>query len=277
MEKSIKQKKEPKKIVKRGLLVGINYTGTCNELCGCINDSENLEKLLLRNNYFNENELIFMNDKKVGSLYPTKENMWKQINDMIDFANSHINDKVYLIFSYSGHGTYQRDDNGDEEDGYDEALCPIDCDERGFIVDDDIREKFISKLGSNVTLIMFIDACHSGTIIDLRYLYECDIKDNCDVNTVEDNTKCQVVVVSGCRDNQTSADAYVEEFETNINEFQGAMTASFIANYTDGISTHKLITKMRKWLKEHRYNQIPQLSSGQVMATTTPFMLSSFK
>ena len=45
----------------------------------------------------------------------------------------------YLVFSpLTGHGGQQEDLDGDEEDGFDETLIPVDFDKHGHIVDDDI-------------------------------------------------------------------------------------------------------------------------------------------
>lgn len=265
-------------IVKKGLLVGINYTGTGNELNGCINDCENLQQFLLQNKYFSESELTFMNDHKTDICYPSKSNMIQQINELVNFAHAHTDpsEKVYLFFSYSGHGSYLKDTHGDEPDGQDEVLCPIDCDDQGFIVDDDLRTQLIDQLASNVTLVVLIDACHSGTILDLKYNYTCDKKNTYTVQGKRKDTICHVIMISGCKDNQTSADAYIEDNVTKVDEYQGAMTAAFITNYVDEISTKKLINNMRAWLKMKQYSQIPQLSSGQLINVSTPFMLSVF-
>jgi hypothetical protein len=39
----------------------------------------------------------------------------------------------FLFFNFSGHGTQVRDDDGDEADGLDEALCPCDFETAGVI------------------------------------------------------------------------------------------------------------------------------------------------
>jgi hypothetical protein len=44
-----------------------------------------------------------------------------------------------LVFHFSGHGSQQKDYNGDELDGYDETLCPTDFETQGMIVDDEIN------------------------------------------------------------------------------------------------------------------------------------------
>ena len=45
-----------------------------------------------------------------------------------------------LVFTNSSHGTYLADTDGDE-DRFDEAMCPWDCDDR-LIVDDELRALF---------------------------------------------------------------------------------------------------------------------------------------
>src|SRR6202023_577986 len=106
-------------------------------------------------------------------------------------------------------------------------ICPLDFQTSGFIIDDDIRKLFIDKLPSNVVLVMLFDSCLSGTVCDLKYSYKVDNNNTVSAAMKLSQTKCSVIMISGCRDNQTSADAY---------EYQGAMSASFIANYNNNIT-----------------------------------------
>ncbi|XP_075481207.1 uncharacterized protein LOC142521918 [Primulina tabacum] len=75
-----------------------------------------------------------------------------------------------LVFHYSGHGSRQRNYNGDEVDGYDETLCPLDFETQGMIVDDEINTSIVRPLPHGVKLHAIIDACHSGTVLDLPFL-----------------------------------------------------------------------------------------------------------
>jgi len=82
-------------------------------------------------------------------------------------------DIVYLHFS--AHGQPVEDLNGDEEDGWDESIVPIDAYKiykRGVYegqkhLTDDLLNKYVKKLrekiGSNGFLYVVIDACHAGT------------------------------------------------------------------------------------------------------------------
>jgi hypothetical protein len=52
--------------------------------------------------------------------------------------------------------------NGDEEDGQDEAICPVDFASGALYIDDDIAQVF-ERLPDDVNLTCFMDCCHSGT------------------------------------------------------------------------------------------------------------------
>lgn len=82
-------------------------------------------------------------------------------------------DTVYLHFSM--HGQPFEDLNGDEEDGWDEALIPVDAELRyvegmyegdKHLLDDEMETYFNqirSKIGPSGSLFVVLDACHSGT------------------------------------------------------------------------------------------------------------------
>lgn len=78
------------------------------------------------------------------------------------------------MFHYSGHGSQQRNYTGDEVDGYDETLCPTDFESQGMIVDDEINVTIVRPLPHGVKLHAIIDACHSGTVLDLPFLCRMD-------------------------------------------------------------------------------------------------------
>jgi hypothetical protein len=76
----------------------------------------------------------------------------------------------------TGHGTKIRDDdaNGEESDGYDEALCPRDFQSAGMIRDDDLYDLIVKPLADGVHLVSLMDCCHSGSILDLPYTFAAD-------------------------------------------------------------------------------------------------------
>ncbi|MBF0162177.1 MAG: caspase family protein [Magnetococcales bacterium] len=68
-----------------------------------------------------------------------------------------------LVWHYSGHGTQVPDQNGDDADGQDEAMCPVDYHTGHLLLDDDI-DRLLDRLPQGVSLTCFLDCCHSGTI-----------------------------------------------------------------------------------------------------------------
>jgi hypothetical protein len=83
-----------------------------------------------------------------------------------------------VVLHYSGHGQQVSDIDGDEADGLDEALVPYDAptfpkygdgtpyEGNKHIADDELAFFFATirkKIGATGQLVVFIDACHSGT------------------------------------------------------------------------------------------------------------------
>jgi hypothetical protein len=101
-----------------------------------------------------------------------------------------------ILFFYSGHGDHLTDQDGDEADGTDEALCTLGFDgqaeprDQVWTRDDDFANYWTQQVARDVNIIMVADCCHSGSIMDL------------------DKPQWQgfnVVSISGCTDTQTSA------------------------------------------------------------------------
>ena len=72
---------------------------------------------------------------------------------------------------YSGHGGQTEDLDGDEDDGYDEVIYPVDFRQAGHIVDDDMHLIMVQSLPPGVRLTAIFDSCHSGSALDLPYVY----------------------------------------------------------------------------------------------------------
>ena len=256
-------KLKPRLNLKTALLFGLNYMGTRNELFGCINDTINIKDILTKQfNYSSFNILTDKTNKK-----PTRQNIISELTSMLVNAKPGDN----LFFLYSGHGTYTTDLNKDELDGRDELIVPLDAYSiKTCISDDELKKIITEKLKKGVKLFMLFDSCFSGTIMDLKYNYL--VNDNSLVlNTKNSDTSGQVICISGCNDQQTSADAYVSL--SNRNMYSGAMTYSFIKTINElgkNISLTNLIVSMRNILKTEGYTQIPQLSSGTNIDINTP-------
>lgn len=78
------------------------------------------------------------------------------------------------MFYYAGHGSHVPDGNGDEKDGFDEAICPVDYRESGKILDDEVNAILVAPLPHGAILHSIMDTCFSGTLLDLPFLCRID-------------------------------------------------------------------------------------------------------
>lgn len=231
---------------KKALLIGINYLNTQYQLSGCIDDVNRMKDLLTIRGFNSFQILTDLTDIK-----PTKQNILNELKMMI--INSEPND--ILFFYFSGHGSYTYDTNGDENDGKDEMLISIDL--KG-ILDDELKNTLSTYMKRDVTIIGLFDSCHSGTILDLKFNYlDSNNYDKYTENNKVSECNGNVIMISGCIDSQTSAEALIN------NKAQGAMTWSFIEsiNKIPNSSWRELLKSMRQLLKSNKFSQIPQLST----------------
>lgn len=153
----------------RALLIGINYRGTPEQLNGCHSDVEQMKMYLISKRFSSKKEdmRIMIDDKKDYTNQPTYTNI---INGLEWLASGAAKgDSLFLHFS--GHGGSIPDDNGDEEDGMDETLYPIDHAKMGQLSDDILHAKLCSILPAGVQLLSCFDCCHSGTVLDLPHTF----------------------------------------------------------------------------------------------------------
>ena len=152
---------------KVALLVGISaYQDTRSwKTLSSINDLKYIHTALQQQGFSNDN--IYT----VSGESATRVNILKALDDLKDKAGK--GDIVY--FHFSGHGQQIQDDNGDEADGYDEALVPYDAKGKydpvnytgeNHLRDDELDIKLGAirkKIGTSGSLLVVLDACHSGT------------------------------------------------------------------------------------------------------------------
>jgi len=139
-------------MTKKALCIGINnYPGTHMDLQGCVNDAQDWGGVLQARGF----AVTTLLDAQA-----TKAAMVKAMTSLIGAAVSGDN----LVITFSGHGTYQPDKDGDEVDGLDEGLCPYDLQTNGAaLIDDEIRAIFAARK-PGVRLLLISDSCHSGTV-----------------------------------------------------------------------------------------------------------------
>jgi hypothetical protein len=257
---------------KRALLIGVNeYAIPGANLRGCVNDVHNIAAALTDLYGFAESDITMLLDGAA-----TKAAMTQGIADLVDSAKP--GDVLYL--HYSGHGSNVPDTNGDETtDHRDEILCPHDLDWNDPLTDDWLRTTF-DRLDPGASLTVVMDCCHSGSNtrepvllggpppeVVSRFLPNPDDETRGggftgtprrarrrrrdeDVHVVD----IAETLVSGCRDNQTSADAHID------GDYNGALTYYLVrAMREDPQSTYRALHTRTLAGLQGNYDQVPQL------------------
>ncbi|GAA5796999.1 hypothetical protein HPULCUR_002377 [Helicostylum pulchrum] len=298
---------------KKALLIGINYIDTENELSGCINDVENIKDFIHTLYDFQEEDMIILTDNqdKDSKFYPTRENILAAMSWLV--ADPEPNDSFF--FHFSGHGGRVKDIHGDEDDGFDETIYPIDFasfeGETGQIVDDTMHDLMVRPLCKGSRLTCIFDSCHSGTALDLPFVYSTKgvIKDQNlfkdagkgllsagirlatgdrtraisslielgrgifnareieEENRKKNFSEADVIMFSGCKDDQTSADA------SESGKATGAMSYAFTTTLRENPnqSYQALLNSVREILHD-KYEQRPQLSASHPIDVNLKFV-----
>jgi hypothetical protein len=139
-------------MAKLALCIGINnYPGTYMDLEGCVNDATDWAQTLISRG-FSVTSLLDAQATKAGMVAAFQCVIAEAVDGDV------------VVITFSGHGTYQRDLDGDEADGIDEALCPYDVHTHdAALIDDEIHAIFRTRR-DGVHLVLISDSCHSGTV-----------------------------------------------------------------------------------------------------------------
>ncbi|KAL0464275.1 UNVERIFIED_CONTAM: Metacaspase-1 [Sesamum latifolium] len=219
---------------KKAVIIGISYKFSRHELKGCINDAKCMKYLLTNRFHFPESSIVMLTEEETDPYrIPTLYNIRMAMHWLVQGCQPGDS----LVFHYSGHGSQQRDYHGEEVDGHNETLCPVDFETQGMIVDDEINATIVRPIPPGVKLHAIIDACHSGTALDLPFLCRMNRSGQYvweDHRPPSGNWKGasggEVISFSGCDDNQTSADTSALSKITST----GAMTFCFIQAIDQG-------------------------------------------
>lgn len=253
--------------LKRVLLVGVNYKNTPYELYGCINDVNNMSQQL--RSFFPKckDHRIITDD---SAIKPTKQNILAAMNWLVSGLKPGEN----VVFHYSGHGGLIRDKNGDEVSGYDSCIYPVNANQIEVITDDEIRANLAMKIPKGCKCFVVIDACHSGTAVDLRCLWESPSATSLAYGENKKYAKTQgtVVFISGCHDMQYS----METVDKNGRP-SGALTMALLdtwKTYGPVIKFKHILWDIRQYLKTNGYTQLPQMTTGDYIDPNSVFDLA---
>jgi hypothetical protein len=160
----------------RALLIGIGYRNhyVLEHLRGAVTDVQEMYALVTEHIGYNSRDVRVLSDEPligsgtVRSESPTKANIFAAMTWLVEGASA--GDSCFFFFA--GHGHHIPDVNGDEISGMDQVLYPVDLTSAGCILDDHIYERLVRGVPPGVRLTAVVDACKSGTVLDLPFLYQ---------------------------------------------------------------------------------------------------------
>ena len=169
----------------------------------------------------------------------TSKRALQVIDDLLKNTTEH------LIIFYVGHGTNVKDTNGDEADGYDEAMVFDDS----FLVDDILIEHLMKNKNDDSIVTLITDACHSGSIWDLQSQVEG--------RSLPPN----IISISAATDKQTAKQTVMERMDQGMFTYHLKRTIKSNANATP--------LDLRKAMKP----QLQKYQQNVTIATTSEELL----
>jgi hypothetical protein len=104
-----------------------------------VNDAYNMKQFLNRFG-FADGDMVVLTDNQPPISQPTRANMIRAMEWLVKDARSQDS----LFFHYSGHGGQSIDWSSDQDDVYDETICPLDYKQVGMIAND-VHSSLISN------------------------------------------------------------------------------------------------------------------------------------
>ncbi|KAJ7613168.1 caspase domain-containing protein [Roridomyces roridus] len=170
----------------KALLIGVRGTANASldfpELKAAHQDVERIKMLLIERYYYQSGDITILTDDEVpGHVQPTGIHILKAINDLVKDAKS--GDRFTFLYETRGlppplsHASLILDSGHSaqiksclKDGGLDECLVP--CDSNGsdnLITDTELSTALIIPLPSGSQLVAILDACHSGSLLDLKH------------------------------------------------------------------------------------------------------------
>jgi hypothetical protein len=229
------------------LTIGLNfvdpkhYGGWDGELNACEADAEDMAAIATSQGF------------DVSTLM-TKAATRSRVKTEISKAAGTLEAGDIFMLSYSGHGGQLPDRTSDEPDAQDETWCLYDAQ----LLDDELYALF-ERFAERVRILVFSDSCHSGSVVKQAFYqgtvrgravvhsadeakyrfmpsemalktyrlnkdFYDEILDNVRSGESGERVSASVLLISGCQDNQLSADG----------DFNGLFTAQLLRVWRDG-------------------------------------------
>ncbi len=207
--------------------------------------------------------------------------------------------RTLVVFHFSGHGSQMKDRSGDEVDGMDETIVPVDSRTLGVydISDDELNGLFtqLNKKTKNVTFVL--DCCHSGTGtrgVALARRVDADNREPPPdppyavsvprgARTVDERLEGRdYALLAGCR-----ADELSYEHSDEHHQPCGALTYSLVNEIRrwagTGVTYRDVMDKVKAQVNRAHPSQHPQLEGanmnhavfGDAESLAEPFVLAS--
>jgi metacaspase-1 len=264
---------------KHAVCIGINdYPGTGSDLSGCVNDANDWSSELKDRGF----DVKLLLDQQA-----TKQKMLDEIHGVIKQAKG----GDLVVVTYSGHGTFIADEDGEESDYTDECLCPHDITTNGPITDDELYQKLCPDT-PDVKVVFISDSCHSGTVSKfapiltppsikangihppqrkVRFLPPAAFLPPAEAKSLSQKTnwssgrrRYTSLLMSGCMDPEYSYDAWFNGRANGAFTFVALSTLKSLPLNATYKEWHKAI---RKVLPSQQYPQRPNLYASAVMKT----------
>ena len=254
-------------MARRALCIGINdYPGTDSDLFGCVNDSDDWAAALGERGF------------SIQTLKNSEATRDAMLAAMREIVASAVDDDVVVV-TYSGHGTWVPDQDADENDLRDEAMCPYDLVTNGPIIDDDLYGVF-GETARGARAVLVSDSCHSGTLqkfapalggrkARVRFLPPATFIQGERQLTCARRTSATpggaarlrrtALLLAGCRDTEYCFDA---EFSGRANGAFSYVALSALRELPEGATYRDWMAQIKKGLPSADYPQTPQLEGS---------------
>ena len=226
---------------KVAILFGKNNYPSPNELSFCVNDVDLIKSKV---------SFFGVQARRFTDYEVTRKNFRNQLT--YAFTNAVAGDTIFI--GYSGHGSYVKDQNSDEIDGFDETLYMD-----GHFTDDETAE-LCRLIPAGVTVIFFLDCCYSGT--STRTFSKARFMPPKKKYPLHKRVKrghrgdLPYIVFSACKENETSEEAIIN------GQGNGVFTYWAMTTLDPNLTYRKWYEKIRIYLPSKTFEQTPLLEGN---------------